>query len=170
MGLPGISASTAKFFTTFTLMAMVFTYASSYLIPKYISQQKVLQISALLGVVFSVLILITVLVLHLFYLLLAWGIANALVWPAVWPLTLVGLGKYTKTASALLIMAIAGGAIIPPLYGQLVDYGKETLMEAGVSSSDALAISAQESYYIFIPCYFIIFVFAVSARNVYKTN
>ena len=161
----GISASTAKFFTTFTLMAMVVTYALGViLIPKYISQQKALQISALLGVVFSVLILITDGFTSVLF-VAALGIANALVWPAVWPLTLVGLGKYTKTASALLIMAIAGGAIIPPLYGQLVDYGKETLMEAGVSSSDALAISAQESYYILIPCYFIIFVFAVSAKR-----
>ena len=161
----GISASTAKFFTTFTLMAMVFTYALGvFLIPKYISQQKALQISALLGVVFSVLILITDGFTSVLF-VAALGIANALVWPAVWPLTLAGLGKYTKTASALLIMAIAGGAIIPPLYGQLVDYGKETLMEAGVSSSDALAISAQESYYILIPCYFIIFVFAVSAKR-----
>ena len=161
----GISASTAKFFTTFTLMAMVVTYALGViLIPKYISQQKALQISALLGVVFSVLILITDGFTSVLF-VAALGIANALVWPAVWPLTLVGLGKYTKTASALLIMAIAGGAIIPPLYGQLVDYGKETLIEAGLSSSDALAISAQESYYILIPCYFIIFVFAVSAKR-----
>lgn len=161
----GISASTAKFFTTFTLMAMVFTYALGViLIPKYISQQKALQISALLGVVFSVLILITDGFTSVLF-VAALGIANALVWPAVWPLAIVGLGKYTKTASALLIMAIAGGAIIPPLYGQLVDYGKETLIEAGLSSSDALAISAQESYYILIPCYFIIFVFAVSAKR-----
>jgi fucose permease len=90
----------------------------------------------------------------------ALGIANALVWPAVWPLTLQGLGKHTKTASALLIMAIAGGAIIPPLYGRLVDQGKETLMQSGLTSSDALASSAQESYYILIPCYLIILCFA----------
>ncbi len=161
----GISASTAKFFTTFTLMAMVFTYALGViLIPKYISQQKALQISALLGIVFSILILMTDGFTSVLF-VAALGIANALVWPAVWPLTLEGLGRHTKTASALLIMAIAGGAIIPPLYGQLVDFGKETLMEAGVSSSDAFAISARESYYILIPCYFIIFVFAVSAKR-----
>ena len=156
----GISASTAKFFTTFTLMAMVATYALGVvLIPKYISQQKALQISALLGIVFSVLILTTDGFTSVLF-VAALGIANALVWPAVWPLTLEGLGKHTKTASALLIMAIAGGAIIPPLYGRLVDQGKEALMQSGLSSSDALATSAQESYYILIPCYFIIFGFA----------
>ena len=162
----GISASTAKFFTTFTLMAMVATYALGVvLIPKYISQQKALQISALLGIFFSVLILITDGFTSVLF-VAALGIANALVWPAVWPLTLEGLGKHTKTASALLIMAIAGGAIIPPLYGRLVDQGKKTLMQSGLSSSDALATSAQESYYILIPCYLIIFGFSIFARRI----
>ena len=161
----GFSASTAKFFTTFTLMAMVATYALGVvIIPKYISQQKALQISALLGVVFSILILITDGFTSVLF-VAALGIANALVWPAVWPLTLEGLGKHTKTASALLIMAIAGGAIIPPLYGRLVDKAKESLIGSGISSSDALAISAQESYYILIPCYLIIFGFAVFAKR-----
>ena len=162
----GISASTAKFFTTFTLMAMVATYALGVvLIPKYISQQKALQISALLGIFFSVLILITDGFTSVLF-VAALGIANALVWPAVWPLTLEGLGKHTKTASALLIMAIAGGAIIPPLYGRLVDQGKKTLMQSGLSSSDALATSAQESYYILIPRYLIIFGFSIFAKRI----
>jgi glucose/galactose transporter len=161
----GISASTAKFFTTLTLMAMVATYALGvFLIPKYISQQKALQISALLGIVFSVLILMTDGFTSVLF-VAALGIANAFVWPAVWPLTLEGLGKHTKTASALLIMAIAGGAIIPPLYGRLVDQGKESLIQSGLSSSDALATSAQESYYVLIPCYLIIFGFAVFAKR-----
>ena len=161
----GISASTSKFFTTLTLMAMVVTYALGViLIPKYISQQKALQISALLGILFSVLILLTDGFTSVLF-VAALGVANALVWPAVWPLTLEGLGKHTKTASALLIMAIAGGAIIPPLYGQLVDKGKETLLETGLNPSTALATSAQESYYILIPCYIIIFGFALFAKK-----
>ncbi len=41
------------------------------------------------------------------------GLANSLVWPAMWPLTLAGLGRFTKTGSALLVMAIAGGAFLP---------------------------------------------------------
>lgn len=161
----GISASTSKFFTTLTLMAMVVTYVLGViLIPKYISQQKALQISALLGILFSALILLTDGFTSVLF-VAALGVANALVWPAVWPLTLEGLGKHTKTASALLIMAIAGGAIIPPLYGQLVDKGKETLLETGLDPSTALATSAQESYYILIPCYIIIFGFALFAKK-----
>jgi len=157
----GISASKAKFFTTFTLMAMVVTYALGVvLIPKYLSQKKALQISAVIGLVLSFCIISTTGFTSVLF-VAALGIANALVWPAVWPLTLEGLGKHTKTAAALLIMAISGGAIIPPLYGRLVDSSKEALINSGLEAADALALAAKESYYILIPCYAIIFVFAV---------
>ena len=161
----GFSSSTAKFFTTFTLMAMVATYSIGVILsPKYISQEKALKISAFLGIIFSFLILMTEKSTSVFF-VAALGIANALVWPAVWPLTLEGLGKHTKTASALLIMAIAGGAILPPIYGRLVDQGKETLMQSGQSPCSSLETSTQESYYILIPCYLIIFIFAVFAKR-----
>ncbi len=164
----GISAVKAKFFTTFTLMAMVATYALGVvLIPKYLSQKKALQISAVIGLVLSFCIISTTGFTSVLF-VAALGIANALVWPAVWPLTLDGLGKHTKTAAALLIMAISGGAIIPPLYGRLVDSGKETLIDSGLETADALALAAKESYYILIPCYAIIFVFAVWGQRLKK--
>ena len=164
----GISASKAKFFTTFTLMAMVATYGLGViLIPKYVSQKRALQISAMIGLVLSFCIISTTGFTSVLF-VAALGIANALVWPAVWPLTLDGLGKHTKTAAALLIMAISGGAIIPPLYGRLVDSGKEALIDSGLEASDALAVAAKESYYILIPCYAIIFVFAVWGQRLKK--
>jgi fucose permease len=98
----------------------------------------------------------------------ALGIANALVWPAVWPLTLEGLGKFTKTASALLIMAISGGAIIPPLYGRLVDSNKHELLASGINEADAIATAATSSYWILLPCYAIILFFALWGHN-YKS-
>lgn len=163
-----ISAAKAKFFTTFTLMAMVATYALGVvLIPKYLSQTKALQISAVIGLVLSFCIISTTGFTSVLF-VAALGIANALVWPAVWPLTLDGLGKHTKTAAALLIMAISGGAIIPPLYGRLVDSGKEALIDLGLEAADALALAAKESYYILIPCYAIIFVFAVWGQRLKK--
>ena len=164
----GISAVKAKFFTTFTLMAMVATYVLGVvLIPKYLSQTKALQISAALGLVLTGCILSTTGFTSVLF-VAALGIANALVWPAVWPLTLKGLGKHTKTAAALLIMAVSGGAIIPPLYGRLVDSGKEALIDSGLEAADALALAAKESYYILIPCYAVIFVFAVWGQRLKK--
>ncbi len=157
----GFSADDAKFFTTFTLMAMVATYALGiFLIPKYIKQGTALKISAILGIIFSICILFTTGFTSVLF-VSALGIANALVWPAVWPLTLEGLGKFTKTASALLIMAISGGAIIPPLYGRLVDTNKLERIATGLNESDALVTASTSSYWILLPCYVVILYFAL---------
>jgi fucose permease len=130
------------------------------LIPKYIKQGTALKISAFLGIVFSICILMTTGYTSILF-VAALGIANALVWPAVWPLTLEGLGKFTKTASALLIMAISGGAIIPPLYGRLVDLNKHELIASGINETDAIANASTSSYWILLPCYVIILFFAL---------
>jgi glucose/galactose transporter len=162
----GFSAEDAKFFTTLTLMAMVVTYALGvFLIPKYLKQDTALKISATLGIIFSICILLTTGFTSVLF-VAALGIANALVWPAVWPLTLQGLGKFTKTASALLIMAIAGGAIIPPLYGRMVDSNKHELISTGILETEAAATAATESYWILIPCYAIILFFALWGHKI----
>jgi glucose/galactose transporter len=161
----GYSGADAKFFTTFTLMAMVATYALGvFLIPKFISQTLALKISAILGIVFTFLIVFTTGFTSILF-VAALGIANALVWPAVWPLTLKGIGKFTKTASALLIMAIAGGAIIPPLYGSFVDEKRTKLIANGISELTAAAEAATSGYWILLPCYIIILYYAVSGHK-----
>ena len=156
----GFPATEAKFFTSYTLMAMVATYALGViLIPKYLKQGTALKISALLGIIFSVCILFTSGFTSILF------VANALVWPAVWPLTLEGLGKFTKTASALLIMAISGGAIIPPLYGRMVDSNKMELIANGVSEAEAMSTASTGSYWILLPCYAIILYFALAGHK-----
>lgn len=157
----GFTGEEAKYFTTYTLLAMVFTYALGVvLIPKYLQQKKALVISAILGIIFSVIIINTTGFVSVLFVALL-GVANALVWPAIWPLTLDGLGKHTKTASALLIMSISGGAVIPPLYGRLVDANKEELIKSGIEQTTALAEASTFSYWILTPCYAIILFFAV---------
>ncbi|WP_308990408.1 sugar MFS transporter [Mariniflexile litorale] len=164
----GFPAADAKFFTTLTLLAMVFTYAIGViLIPKYLKQGTALKISAVLGIIFSICILLTTGFTSILF-VAALGISNALVWPAVWPLTLEGLGRFTKTGSALLIMAISGGAIIPPLYGRMVDANKHELIASGLNDVDALATASTHSYWILIPCYVLILFFAISGHK-YKS-
>ncbi|WP_430929178.1 sugar MFS transporter [Polaribacter marinivivus] len=161
-----IPVEQAKFFTLFTLMAMVATYALGvFLIPKYISQAFVLKASAILGIALSFCIIFTSGYTSVLF-VAALGIANALVWPAIWPLALTGLGKFTKTASALLIMAISGGAIIPPLYGALVDHKKESLIVSGLNEATAMAEAASFGYWILLPCYLIIFYYAFWGHKV----
>ncbi len=157
----GFSGDEAKVFTAYTLMAMVATYALGvFLIPKYINQALALKVSAVLGIVFTFCIVFTTGFTSILF-VAALGIANALVWPAVWPLTLKGLGKFTKTASALLIMAISGGAIIPPLYGSFVDNEKADLISQGIDEATAMAQASTSSYWILFPCYIFILYYAV---------
>ena len=118
MGMP---LDETKYFTTFTLVAMLAGYVIGiFTIPKIISQQAALRISAILGIVFSIGVYVTDGYIAISFIALL-GLANALMWPAIWPLAIDKLGKFTKTGSALLVMGIAGGAIVPLLYGMLKD-------------------------------------------------
>ena len=165
-----IPVDRAKFFTLFTLMAMVATYALGvFLIPKYISQALALKASAVLGIILSFCIVFSSGFTSVIF-VAALGIANALVWPAIWPLALTDLGKFTKTASALLIMAISGGAILPPLYGALVDNKKEQLLASGIEEVPAMAEAASHGYWILLPCYIIILYYAFYGHKVGLKN
>lgn len=117
----GIPLDETKYFTTFTLLAMLIGYLLGIIyIPKYISQQRALSVSAVLGIAFSIAIFFSNGYVAITFIALL-GFANALMWPAIFPLAITGLGMFTKTGSALLIMGIAGGAIIPLMYTILKD-------------------------------------------------
>ncbi|MEM0576586.1 sugar MFS transporter [Flavobacterium polysaccharolyticum] len=161
----GFPAADAKFFTTFTLLAMVLTYALGvFLIPKYITQALALRVSAILGIILTFCIVLTTGFTSILF-VAALGIANALVWPAIWPLALNGLGRFTKTASALLVMAISGGAIIPPLYGKFVDSNKADSIAQGVSEALATASASTQGYWILLPCYSMILYYAIAGHK-----
>jgi FHS family L-fucose permease-like MFS transporter len=159
-----IAMDSAKYFTSLTLLSMILGYLMGIIfIPKYLSQGNALKICTILGVIFSLGAILTPahmvftmpfvdlmtfkpleLVLPVTVLFVALlGLANALVWPAMWPLALNGLGKFTKTGSAMLIMAIAGGAVLPLIYGKL-----------------AVNFSTQTAYWICVPSYLIIMYYA----------
>jgi len=157
----GFSGSEAKYFTTFTLLSMVATYALGvFLIPKYMKQTTALKISAVLGIIFTLCILNTTGLTSVLFVAVL-GVANALVWPAIWPLALKDLGSFTKTASALLIMAISGGALLPPLYGRIVDAKRLNFIAGGMEPIDAMTRAANSSYWILVPCYVFILFFAI---------
>jgi len=60
------------------------------------------------------------------YAIIGLSFTHAIMWPAIWPLSIHNLGKNTKLASAFLIMAIVGGAILPLIYGAVSDrYGPQ---------------------------------------------
>ena len=108
-----------KMFTSLTLGAMLVGYVVGLLlIPKVVSQSRYLTISAVLGVVFCLGAFFTHGYVSVAFVALL-GFANAMMWPAIFPLAIRGLGRFTETGSALLVMGIAGGAIIPQLFAVL---------------------------------------------------
>jgi MFS transporter, FHS family, L-fucose permease len=140
----GIELSEARFYTQWTLAFMLVGYVVGiFTVPRIISQSRALAISAILGVVFTFATVVTNGRVSVFCLALL-GLANSLMWPAIFPLAIDRLGRFTKTGSALLVMAISGGAILPLVYAKF----SETLGTRG-------------AYAIMIPCYLYILYFAV---------
>jgi len=145
----GIELSTARYFTSATLTCMVIGYiVGVFAIPKYLSQEMALKVTAVLGVVLTVLAVILPGYYSVASIALL-GLANSLMWPAIFPLGIEGLGKFTKLGSALLIMGIAGGAILPLVYGKLAE----------------LIGSNQQAYWLMLPCYLYILYFAVKGHK-----
>jgi len=108
-----------KFFTSFTLAAMLLGYLAGLVaIPRFISQQRYLAWSAVLGVLLAIGAFLTRGYLSVGF-VAALGFANAMMWPAIFPLAIKGLGRFTESGSALLIMGIAGGAVVPQLFALL---------------------------------------------------
>jgi glucose/galactose transporter len=111
-----------KHFTSYTLIAMLVGYlAGLVLIPRVISQQAYLAVSAVLGVLFTLGAYFTQGYASVAF-VAALGFANAMMWPAIFPLAIKGLGRHTEAGSALLIMGIAGGALIPQAFVHLKQY------------------------------------------------
>lgn len=148
----GISPDVTKYFTALTLAGMLVGYIVGIItIPKHLSQQAALKICAILGVVFSVAAYVSSGYVAVAFIALL-GLANSLMWPAIFPLGISHLGKFVKVGSAIMIMGIAGGAIWPLLYGFL----KETV-----------GLNFQLAYFIAVlPCYLYILYFAIAGHKV----
>jgi fucose permease len=157
----------ASIMTSYTMACMLIGYAIGIaLIPRYMSQQNALVMSAVAGIITVLAVvngsndsfIIANLILVPFggpelpdplLCIALLGFANAMVWPALWPLALAGLGRLTGTASGLLIMGIAGGALGPLLIG----LGNMT------------GLGAQGSYILMLPSYLFILFYALKGHK-----
>lgn len=145
----GISLDISKHFTTYTMLGMLIGYLIGIVsIPKYISQTMALKGSAILGVIFTLLAIFTSGYTSVLFIALL-GLANALIWPAIWPLAIHSLGRFTKTGSALLIVGIAGGAVIPRIWASLGEH-----------------VGFQQAFWIMVPCYLFILYFATKGYKI----
>ncbi|CAM3799795.1 MULTISPECIES: N-acetylglucosamine MFS transporter NagP [Pseudoalteromonas] len=153
--------------TSYTMACMLIGYAIGIaLIPRFMSQQSALTMSGIAGIVtvFAVVMgsndsfVIANLLLVPFggpelpdplLCIAILGFANAMMWPAIWPLALAGLGRLTGTASGLLIMGIAGGALGPLLIGL----------------GNVAGLGAQGAYTVMLPSYIFILFYALKGHK-----
>ena len=123
------------------------------LIPKIISQTNAMKINATLGILSSVLIVILPKEISIYF-VATLGLANSLLWPAIWPLALSDLGKFTKVGSSLLVMGIAGGGLLPPVLGLLKDHFS----------------SYQQAYWMLLPIYLYFLFYALKGHKIGKAE
>jgi fucose permease len=118
----GLPLDATRFFTSYTLFAMLIGYVAGLLVtPRFASQQTYLALSAALGVVLTIGAYLTSGYVSVAF-IASLGFANAMMWPAIFPLAIRALGAHTETGSALLIMAICGGALMPYAFGVLKEH------------------------------------------------
>jgi FHS family L-fucose permease-like MFS transporter len=148
----GMSLDETKTFTSYTLISMVVGYVIGIvIIPKYLKQDMALRICALLGIVFVTLAFFTHGYASIFFIAML-GLANSLMWPAIFPLAIEGLGRFTKIGSAFLVMGIVGGAALPQVYARLAE-----------------SMHFQTAFfYCVLPCYLYILFYAMKGHNVGK--
>jgi len=137
----------------FVSAGMVIGYLLGVLfIPKYVSQGTALLISTISGIVVTIMIVLLPVGISIYFVALL-GLANALMWPAIWPLAIADLGKYTKMGSSFLVTGIIGGAFLPLLFGYLADVA-----------------SHQFAYLVCLPGYIYIMYFALSGSKIRTKN
>lgn len=154
----GLNLLEAKVFPSYTLACTMLGYLLGIsLIPKYISQTKALVLCTILGLIISLGIVLADFNVTIFghtanisiFLLCALGFPNALIYAGIWPLSIHGLGKFTKTGSSLLIMGLCGNAILPLVYGYFADLYNLRL-----------------GYWILTPCFVYLIFFALKGHKI----
>ena len=154
----GIPADTAKYLTSVTLFSMLIGYVIGiFAIPKYLSQELALRICAILGIIFCTIAFLSASSQYSVVFIALLGLSNSLMWPAIFPLGIHHLGKFTKTGSAIMIMGIAGGAIWPLVYGYLSD----SPQDGGLGIPFHIAF-----YAAILPCYLYILFFAIKGHKI----
>ena len=117
LGMPKAQAQ------NYNILAMTIFLTSRFLctyLMKFISSKKLLTLFAVGGII-SILGVIFLNDIKGLYFLVATSAFMSLMFPTIYGLALHGLGNDTSLGAAGLVMAIVGGALMPPLQGWIVD-------------------------------------------------
>ncbi|MGQ1788437.1 MFS transporter [Saccharicrinis sp. GN24d3] len=156
----GDTAKDLDSFSIYVPLGLVIGYLFGVvMIPKYMSQTTALKVFSWIGIVSALLLIFLPGELGIYTMALI-GFANSLMWPAIWPLAMADLGKFTKTGASLLVMGIVGGAVLPLIFGFIVDFVKTTEVTTVAHYKSA--------FWIYIPSYLYILFFAVKGYKIRK--
>ena len=154
----GLDLLQAKDFPSFTLTATIVGYTIGITcIPRFINQTNVLKICTITGLIFSCCILLMPghmmfrgqgISISIWFVVLL-GLPNALIYAGIWPLAIRNLGRFTKTGSSLMVMGLAGNALLPLLYGSQID-----------------RIGERNAYWVLLPCFIYLIFYAVYGHKI----
>lgn len=131
-------------------IGMIVGYIAGVLfIPKYLSQAAAMRICAIIAVLGSIAVAVVPNPVVSVYCIFFMALGCSLMWPALWPLAMADLGKFTKAGSSLLTMAIAGGAVMPWVQGLVQD-----------------AYGYQASYWVCVPCFLFILYYGFAGYKI----
>ncbi|MGQ1889295.1 glucose/galactose MFS transporter [Thermophagus sp. OGC60D27] len=138
-----------EFYAWISPVGMIIGYLVGIVfIPKYLSQSTALVASAIVAIGGSLLVVVTPPEISIFCVgIIALGCA--LMWPAIWPLAMTDLGKFTKQGGSLMVVAIVGGALFPIVYGFIKDLA-----------------GAQNAYWIAVPIFGYILYYALKGHKI----
>ncbi|MGV3686429.1 MAG: sugar MFS transporter [Daejeonella sp.] len=151
-GTMNLNLIEAKDFPSYTLTAQICAYlVGVFFIPKFLSQLTALRLSTVFGLILTLLIVFAKGQVNFLghtndislWFVVMLGLANSLVWAGIWPLALDGLGRFTKIGASIMIMGLAGNAILPLIYGYFADL-----------------TTAREAYWVLFPCYLYLIFYA----------
>lgn len=139
----------AELYAWIAPIGMVVGYiAGIILIPKYINQAKALIICSVLAIFGSLMVVFAPADISIYFIAFM-ALGCSLMWPALWPLAMTDLGKFTKAGSSLMVIAIVGGALIPTIYGLVKD-----------------SFGSQGAYIICLPCFIYILYYALKGHSI----
>jgi fucose permease len=141
-------------------IGMIIGYIVSISVLQFFKQNRALILFTLIALTASFLIIFLP-AEKAIYCVAGLGFAHSIMWGCIWALTINNLGKYTKTAASMLVVALVGGAVIPLLFGFILDLIKQTDV--------ATPANFQAAYILFVPCYLYILFYGTVGYKIGRT-
>jgi glucose/galactose transporter len=130
-------------YAVYPSIGMVTGYICGILfIPKLVSQKMALTVCTYIAVTGTLLVVFSPPEISIVCITVI-SLGCSLMYPSLWPLAIVDLGRFTKTGSSLLVTSIVGGAVIPTCFGFLKD-----------------KVGSQDAYWLCLPCFLFILFYA----------